>query len=403
MSNTNFSRKLITRYNTIPLGIFGLSGWRLSIGVWFQLTRDKKVPRIEASTTSGDGVNKYQYRPLHSASKRDRAIRLLQLNPGNAGEPLTARLINTDLVSAHRRYTALSYVWGRAPEYGNEQARIYIDNMYLPIWDNLNMALHHLRSTNLMVTLWVDALCINQADQEEKSSQVALMTDIYGGAEKVHAWLGEASAESLLGIEILSYLIGDGPFDDGAPWNRNPAPEVAKGLRDILDRTYFSRIWIVQEAALGQRVEIQVGNLSVQWSSGLDARRFLMRIKLLEVSPAWGEEQSGYIDFRPLRELLDHSVAMEAQQVGKHPSPTLLNVVHSMRHMHSTDPRDKIFGLLGLVQPAEVAGFVPDYNLTREETYRRFYKFVYHAALRDPNQTLAEHNKAYTGVASVYD
>lgn len=240
--------------------------------------------------------------------------------------------------------------------------------------------------------LWVDALCINQNDTLERGTQVQLMTQIYSGAASVHSWLGEATAASVIGMEILSYLLGDGPFDDGAPWRWRFAHEVAQGLGDIIDREYFQRIWIVQEAAVGRRVTLQVGGLSITWEAA-DTRRFLARIKLLEISPLWTAPQSPAIDFRALRELLEQSSTAEAKKAGHAATPTLLDIVHTMRHMHSTDPRDKIFGLMGLAAPAEVAGFVPDYLLSWEETYKKFYDHTYAAALKDPSQTLEEHVK----------
>ncbi|RYP86181.1 hypothetical protein DL769_000793 [Monosporascus sp. CRB-8-3] len=186
-----------------------------------------------------------------------------------------------------------------------------------------------------------------------------------------------------MGVDILSYLLSDSAFDNGAPWTRLAVGEVRRGLQDILERNYFRRIWIVQEAALGRRICLQIGHISISWHAGDEASRFLRRIKLLEISPLWQTSGLRDIDFKPLTELLEQSVAFRAKQTKKSNSPTWLDIVHSMRNMQSTDPRDKIYGLMGLASPAEVAGFVPNYNLSWEETYRRFHDHACLAALQE--------------------
>ncbi|KAI8725700.1 hypothetical protein NCS52_00141700 [Fusarium sp. LHS14.1] len=161
---------------------------------------------------------------------------------------------------------------------------------------------------------------------------------------------------SRAGTEIISFLIGNQPFDDKSPWNLMTTDEIALGLKDILQRPYFSRIWVVQEAALGQAVKMQVGETAFEWGGNEGTRGFLARIKLLEILPAWQKNKKlNSIDMRPLRELLEQTVAHMDKLAGVSPHATFLDIVHQMRHRQSTDPRDKIFGLLGLALPAEIA------------------------------------------------
>lgn len=287
-----------------------------------------------------------------------------------------------NLDKAHDDYTALSYVWG-TPGFNRE---FQIEGTPLAITTNLDKALRRLRSEKEIVTVWVDAICIDQDNMEEKSHQVPLMTRVYEQADRVFSSLGDATGFSAVGMEALAFLIGDVPFDDNAPWNRLPPEMVAQGFEDILQRTYFQRVWIVQEAALGRRIRLQVGDIWVQWDDGEDTRRFLTRIKLLEVSPAWASDVLGAVDLRPIRELLEQSVADRERKAGISRPATWLDLVHSMRHMQSSNPKDKIYGLMGLASPADVAGFSPDYIESWEETYRRFYNHVYHRALQNPGR-----------------
>lgn len=290
--------------------------------------------------------------------------------------------MEVDLELAEETYTALSYVWGHS-QYGE---KLVLDDAILPITTNLHKALRHLRSSTTVKKLWVDAVCINQSDVVERSNQVPLMTRIYQQAETVHSWLGEETPLSPIGMEILSFLATDQPFDDGSPWNRLIARQVADGLEDILERSYFKRMWVVQEAALGRRIKMQVGNISLEWGGEGDTRQFLARIKLLEISPTWQTDALKDIDLRPIRELLEQSAAHMDKQAGRSQVPTFLDLVHAMRHRESSDPRDSIYGVMRLVSPAEVADFAVDYNASWEETYRKFFHHVQRTALQNPSQ-----------------
>jgi hypothetical protein len=262
-----------------------------------------------------------------------------------------------------------------------------LDGFQYAIGENLDAALRRVRSETSTTVVWADAVCVNQADIHERSHQVKLMAKIYAGAGTVFSWLGEATRESATGIEILSYLASHHLFDGKSPWERMPEKDIIRGLEDILQRPYFTRIWIVQEAALSRHTRMQVGGLSLEWHAA-DAQRFLARIKLLEVSPTWqaSDSQLKGIDFRPIRELLEQSVAVNDKENSGNRPATLLDIVHAMRHRKSVDPRDKIFALMGLAQPADVASFVPDYSTSWEETYRRFFDSVSHLVMESPNK-----------------
>lgn len=220
-----------------------------------------------------------------------------------------------------------------------------------------------------------------------------LMAEIYARCTSVLIWLGLPGPQSQLGLEILAFLgTSDARIGSGdAPWDQLPSGEVESALRDILGRQYFQRLWVVQEAALASHVTMLVGRTAMAWSRRERARRFLARIKMAELSPSWqNSEGLRLVDFRPVRELLKQSLAAEARRHGTVEVPSLLDVVHSIRHRQVTDPRDHIYGVMSLVTPAEVAGLVPDYSLSWEETYRRFYDLVESQVLEDPELTVED-------------
>ncbi|KAF2213754.1 hypothetical protein CERZMDRAFT_12653, partial [Cercospora zeae-maydis SCOH1-5] len=86
-------------------------------------------------------------------------------------------------------YKALSYHWGDQTE--TEQIRL--DGKCTAVTSNLQVALKHIsRTISEPLTLWIDAICINQNNEKEKCEQVARMRDIYSRAEEVIAWLGSS-------------------------------------------------------------------------------------------------------------------------------------------------------------------------------------------------------------------
>ncbi|KAF2105436.1 heterokaryon incompatibility protein-domain-containing protein, partial [Lophiotrema nucula] len=110
-------------------------------------------------------------------------IRVLTLAAGKADDDIHCTLQTTPLSTA--RYEALSYVWG----YSRSTRLIHVQEKETQVTENLEAALRDLRYDDQPRLLWVDALCINQSDGEEKGHQVRMMGNIYSGAERVICWL----------------------------------------------------------------------------------------------------------------------------------------------------------------------------------------------------------------------
>ncbi|KAI1567340.1 endo-polygalacturonase precursor [Pyrenophora tritici-repentis] len=94
---------------------------------------------------------------------------------------------------------ALSYVWGLS----ENPDSIYIGDCRSEVTPNLHAALLHLRDTSFARILWIDALCINQKDDDEKSGQIQLMAQIYAVAKEVVVWLGEEADDSSTAFEAI--------------------------------------------------------------------------------------------------------------------------------------------------------------------------------------------------------
>lgn len=145
----------------------------------FGIKRPRKAPPLPT----------YEYRPLPGP----KSTRIAILEPAEGfNEPLRLTLKRVSLQNLGRvRYEALSYVWG--PVSGDR--RVYCDGKIIHITPNCESALRHLRLKKKKRTLWIDALCINQSSNTERSRQVPLMGDIYESASRVLIWLGPGSDE----------------------------------------------------------------------------------------------------------------------------------------------------------------------------------------------------------------
>jgi hypothetical protein len=220
--------------------------------------------------------------------------------------------------------------------------------------------------------LWIDAICINQEDSKEKSEQVMLMSEIYRNAGTVQIWLGPENEFIAAGMRVLSFLAGG---EDTAletpliPWKDSGfSDREVEGLKDILDRPWFERVWVVQEAALSNRATLSIGHQSLSWDE-FSSLRFLKRIKFAEIGPQW--RHTVEVDMKSLRELLEFGLRVTH---GFTEAPGLLDVVHEMRHRKATDSRDEIYSACGLAKDGKE--FQVDYSLSAEEAFENLYHYV---------------------------
>jgi hypothetical protein len=138
---------------------------------------------------------------IHQPLNNDQ-IRLLRLAPGLPADRICSSLETHLLPSIEFEFEALSYTWGST----ENNAVIHLGNHLVPVTRNLFEALQALRFQDKPRVLWIDALCINQTDLEERANQVTIMRHIYHKAEKVIVWLGPAADNSHLAVDFLAKL-----------------------------------------------------------------------------------------------------------------------------------------------------------------------------------------------------
>jgi hypothetical protein len=182
----------------------------------------------------------YRYSPL-SLGSHIRLLRLLPYEDQNA--PIQCQLFHYSLQELGKRthpYDALSYVWGKP----DKTLPIYIDGVQFPITVNLHAALLHLRHRSMERILWIDAVCINQENKEEKRQQIQFMAEIYAQANCVVVWLGEAAENSDLALDKIRVAGGKESI------NSSNNEMIQQAIIDLLDRPWFRRIWVSEQSSI---------------------------------------------------------------------------------------------------------------------------------------------------------
>jgi len=135
---------------------------------------------------------------VYSQDLRGRYIRLLDLNSVLPGEHESLqghlRVVSLGRGYMPPKYGALSYVWGEDSD--SPSRHIFCSGVKIPITRNCYDALRTLHRHFGVCRIWVDAICINQGNVEEKEHQIPLMKEIYGSASRVFIWLGNGTGES---------------------------------------------------------------------------------------------------------------------------------------------------------------------------------------------------------------
>lgn len=183
-------------------------------------------------------------------------IRVLDILPGRFGSDVHLELRLHNLSDESREYEALSYTWG-VRTLGQW---VTVNNDYrLPVTDNLYRALQRARLCRNRRTIWIDAICIDQENFEERSSQVAIMGHIYHKATLVNVLLGEPVAVTAVNHNVVPHAPEMHSFRVSYEGEPQTAAKVARGehidLESAMRKPYspwYERVWITQEFVLAR-------------------------------------------------------------------------------------------------------------------------------------------------------
>lgn len=264
------------------------------------------------------------------------SIRILHLSSGNKSDPLHGRLEVCQL-KYFPEYEALSYTWGTASGNSKRSRKLYLGHEWsiFPITVNCEAALRALRLPNADRRIWVDAICINQESDAERTHQVQLMPIIYATASQVVIYIGNDKKHVDIG---WTYQIKkQQPTITRSQWEKN-----WEKMDSRLKRHYFFRSWIIQEIAAARKAWVTDGSSWQPWpivdahAEGQASRTFLPWIK----------------DFEKRKYRLPGH---------------LVKLVMDSWSSQASDPRDKIFALLGVITGAAADGLFADYSLSVEQ------------------------------------
>ncbi|KAF5663405.1 heterokaryon incompatibility protein [Fusarium denticulatum] len=256
-------------------------------------------------------------------------------------------------------YEALSYSWGRH----TTLHEIVVDEKILSISESLHEALCHLRNPDEDRMLWVDALCIDQNNIEERGHQVDRMGEIYKKADRVIIWLGYLSGGNVAKLKSAVDMFKEElPLHAFREWTRQDERwqqqwkqteasmglyshnELVDGLQIAMGNPWFSRVWILQEVANAKRaiVECNLGNIP--------ARLFAVLPYAMDVQV--GEQCQAVLDIMP-SPLKDSSWWDQNR--------SLCNLMWKFRGCQATDLRDRVYALLGMASDLEDTGTRAEY------------------------------------------
>ncbi|PQE24049.1 heterokaryon incompatibility protein [Rutstroemia sp. NJR-2017a BVV2] len=305
------------------------------------------------------------------------------------------------------RYVALSYVWGSPAD----KKTIIVNGVEMQITQNLHAALLELRRSTWVrrgVNLWIDALCINQDDLDEREQQVKLMQEIYARAWQVVIFLGPKTSNTSSAYTALKWLAHEIGSDtklrefavkygtlhhntagsvEAAPYTL-PWHEGAFGaLRSFFACQYWHRLWILQEVAMArmdapvlwgdhsmclndiwkacQMIEDQedtVLQYMATHSSDTDPNRTVATIdrRLEDREGTPGQQWKHILRIRDMRIRLQTGVN------------TALPALELARQAQATDARDKVYGILGIPCVKGLCKISPNYRVELREVYINF-------------------------------
>ncbi|KAH6706493.1 heterokaryon incompatibility protein-domain-containing protein [Leptodontidium sp. MPI-SDFR-AT-0119] len=365
-----------------------------------------KKKKADAHSGAGPAVHlDYQYKPL----KGVHPIRLIALQPAKHDlQELKCDIIHADIgVGAKKQrplYTALSYAWGDS----SLTHVLHCGASKIRITASLHAALLNLRYTKGNHLIWADAVCINQADQAEKTQQIKKMIWVYAMARLVACFLGEEYDDGDKALWCIQELAK-------APTSSEEHAMVMEehvrqtvgsvfGLQSLqplsrfFRRSWFSRKWVIQESAAALKSIVVCGAVRVSWEDFIAGVQVLLDRK----SMPWDIDEDD-IDRNTLVSLakIDHLRTQWMRRCvhrGCVSNPSLPSLLSEFESFDCSDERDHIFALIGIAEAVPTISasintgkyawtatelkeptFV-DYNYHPTEVYKSFAKDCFKAA-----------------------
>lgn len=326
--------------------------------------------------TAGE-VSEFLHDPLSDPRACIRLLRVLSIDLAR-DVPVHCELSTWPSIDRAPKYSAVSYPWGKTTPVLN----ILLNGRRMEVRSNCEYVLSHIGPHVKNSHIWIDAVCINQIDNDEKSEQVAKMSEIFKRAIQVLACVGEHKDDSELLYNIIQrdalyfrswrtsfleeediYFHSINYYSQLLFWKlklklRNAKlPRLRKALEAFLGRPYFHRVWIYQELFLGQTVSVICGHESIPiswiWTTCL-----ILHAKLSWVRGRPRLYASTDYCIRPQMDLL------QAGSTNQKSMP-LEFALAKVKFLHCQDPRDRFYGILSMIDWDGREPIQPEYNKDR--------------------------------------
>lgn len=334
----------------------------------------------------------YEYRPLDRERKE---IRLLILETGFGNDILRCTLKHAFLdASPSPVYETISYVCGNP----NEKATIILHGSETQVLATSEAALRCMRLRQKRRVIWIDSICIDQNNLLERGHQVGMMYSIYSQTSHNLIWLGAddgtmpnvmnsmAAMLKEIATETRDYVDFNKLASDqtGQPlWATTPASIDLErsGLLEFFQNPWFSRLWIVQEAALAQYSTCHRGDFRVPLLCVLRVARWLY-YKWYQLPASFTEPNDILRNARGIFECADKDLGRFHLAQNN-----LYRCLVTFGPLCTSDPRDHVYAVIGLWQMHNKSGLLPvklrpNYTLDMREVFTNATKF----ALQEINQ-----------------
>ena len=327
----------------------------------------------------------FSYQPLHADE-----IRLLRILPGDG---IAAELEHA-IVAQAPPYIALSYTWGRAPyRKGRSPSATYsitLNGHVFPVQENLHDALSHLgwRARDENCLLWVDAICINQRDVQERNAQILHMRYLYEHAFIVYGWIGVPydEEETHLAVQLMRkfnivlrdrlaannndmHAASPGISDDNQeifPKSGTDCYRGWLGINEMFNQSYWRRVWIYQEAT---------GPAPTRYYCGNDWFNMIHLCAAVFMAHHFAEFTDLDARFRNIARGSVFALQAFRRDGTLNYGSSLLSLLEFTRNTESTDPRDKVYAPRGLATDLPSASILPDYTKSVEAVYGDVVRF----------------------------
>ncbi|KAK5695129.1 DNA-binding proteins Bright/BRCAA1/RBP1 and proteins containing BRIGHT domain [Elasticomyces elasticus] len=304
------------------------------------------------------------YKPLIPSRNE---IRLLRVQPNADHDAEIVCTLDNAILEDGLAYHALSYTWGDL----SNPLSIQVDGHALPITRNLHAALLTLRcSTGEVLTIWVDAICINQASLKEKSCQIPLMRNIYHYASEVAIWLGPAEDNDADDNTDLAF----DALDQICRWE--PDDHFYFGvlsLAKVLDRLWWKRVWTMQEVVVARNAVVYCGARSAPWESFTKLRQVMRERAFTNAARvAFNDVRNEVLQSLQKSDFIYATDMAESYQAGRRMQLGDLFLASGSRQ--AKEPHDHVYALLGIASDA--ASIRPDYTQPVQIVFTRALRTV---------------------------